>query len=52
MPYLKQLTADFPPLWPGFDARPDYVGFMVDMLALGQVFSEYGKSRVLRGVTF
>jgi hypothetical protein len=27
--------------WPGFDLRSDHVGFVVDKVALGHVFSEY-----------
>jgi hypothetical protein len=34
-PYLKRLVAVFPP------RRFDQVGFLVDKVALGQVFSEY-----------
>jgi hypothetical protein len=35
------LVAGFPPRRPGFDPRSDHVGFVVDKVALGQVFSEY-----------
>jgi hypothetical protein len=31
----------FPPRRPGFDPRSGHVGFVVDKVALGQVFSEY-----------
>jgi hypothetical protein len=30
-----------PPRRPGFDTRSDHVGFVVDKVALGQLFSEY-----------
>jgi hypothetical protein len=33
--------AGFPPRRPGFEPRSDRVGFAVDKVALGQVFSEY-----------
>jgi hypothetical protein len=33
--------AGFPPRQPGFDPRTGYVGFVVDKVALGQVFIEY-----------
>jgi hypothetical protein len=36
-----RLVAGFPPRRPGFDPRSGYVGFVVDKVALGQVFSEY-----------
>jgi hypothetical protein len=38
---LVRLVADFPPRRPGFDPRSDHVRFVVDEVALGQVFSEY-----------
>jgi hypothetical protein len=38
--YLEWL-ADFPPRRPGFDPSFGNVGFVVDEVALGQVFSEY-----------
>jgi hypothetical protein len=41
MPQLRRSIADFPPRQPGFDPRSGYEGFMVDKVALGQVFSEY-----------
>jgi hypothetical protein len=41
VPQLKRLVAGFPPRRPGFDPRSGYVGFVVDKVALGQVFSEY-----------
>jgi hypothetical protein len=40
-PQLKRLVAGFPPLRPGFDPGSGQVGFVVDKMALGQVFSEY-----------
>jgi hypothetical protein len=41
MPWLKRLVAGFPPRKPGFDPRSGHVGFVVDKVALGQIFSEY-----------
>jgi hypothetical protein len=41
VPYLKRLVAGFSPRWPGFDPRSGYVGFVVDKVAFGQVFSKY-----------
>jgi hypothetical protein len=41
VPYLRPLVAGFPPLPPGFEPRLDNVGFVVDKVALGQVFSEH-----------
>jgi hypothetical protein len=41
VPWLKRLVAGFPPRRPGFDPRSGHVGFVVDKVALGQVFSEY-----------
>jgi hypothetical protein len=40
-PYLKRLVAGFPPWRSGFHPGSGQVGFMVDKVALGQVFSEY-----------
>jgi hypothetical protein len=40
-PQLKRLVADFPPLRPGLKLGSSHVGFVVDKVALGQVFSEY-----------
>jgi hypothetical protein len=34
-------VAGFPPRRPGLDLRSGHVGFVVDKVALGQVFSEY-----------
>jgi hypothetical protein len=36
-----QLFSGFPPRRPGFKPRSGHVGFVVDKVALGQVFSEY-----------
>jgi hypothetical protein len=36
----QRLVAGFPPRRPGF-AYEQHVGFVVDKVALGQVFSEY-----------
>jgi hypothetical protein len=41
VPLLRQLIAGFPQQQSGFDSRSGLVGFMVDKVALGQVFSEY-----------
>jgi hypothetical protein len=38
---LRGLVACFLPLRPGFEPRSSHVGFMVDEVALGHVFSEY-----------
>jgi hypothetical protein len=40
VPQLKRLVVAFPPRRPGF-ASEQYVGFVVDKAALGQVFSTY-----------
>jgi hypothetical protein len=37
----RRLVAGFPPRRPGFEPRSGHVGFVVDKVALGQVFSEY-----------
>jgi hypothetical protein len=34
-------TARFPPHSPGFEPESDHVGFVVDIVALGQILSEY-----------
>jgi hypothetical protein len=39
--YLRRLVADFPPRRPGFEPRSSNVGFMVNKVGLGQVFSQY-----------
>jgi hypothetical protein len=36
-----RLVAGFPPRRPGFKPGSSYVGFVVDKVALDQVFSEY-----------
>jgi hypothetical protein len=41
MPQLRQLVAGFSPWRPGFKPGSGHVGFVVDKVALGQVFSEY-----------
>jgi hypothetical protein len=38
VPYLRRLAASIPLRRPGFDPRSVHVGFVVDKLALGQVF--------------
>jgi hypothetical protein len=40
-PWLKQLVAGLSPLRPGFAAGAVYVGFMVDRVALEQVFLRF-----------
>jgi hypothetical protein len=40
-PYLRRLVAGFPPRRPGFKPGYGHVVFVVDKVALGQVFSEY-----------
>jgi hypothetical protein len=40
-PQLKRLVAGFPPRRPGFKPGSSHVGFVVDKVALGQVFSEH-----------
>jgi hypothetical protein len=40
-PELKRLVAGFPPRRPGFEPGSGHLGFVVDKVALGQVFSEY-----------
>jgi hypothetical protein len=39
VPYLRRLVPGFPPRRPGFEPRLDHVGFVVDKVAVGQVFS-------------
>jgi hypothetical protein len=41
MSQLKRLVAGFPPRRPGFYPRSSHVGFVVEKVALEQVFSEY-----------
>jgi hypothetical protein len=43
MPWLRRLVAGLPPRRPGFDPGSVHVGFLVDIVPLGQVFP-----RVLR----
>jgi hypothetical protein len=38
VPWLRRLVAGFLPRRPGFAPRAAYVGFMMDKVALGQVF--------------
>jgi hypothetical protein len=38
MPWLRRLAAGLPPWRPGFDPGSVHVGFVVDKVALGQVF--------------
>jgi hypothetical protein len=40
MPQLKWLITGFTPWQPGFKPRSGHVGFVVDEMALGQIFSE------------
>jgi hypothetical protein len=37
----KRLDAGSPPRWSGFESRSGHVGFIVDKVALRQVFSKY-----------
>jgi hypothetical protein len=41
VPWLRRIVAGFPPRRPGFDSVSGHVGFVVDKVALGQVFFEY-----------
>jgi hypothetical protein len=41
VPQLRRLVAFFPPRRPGFKPGSANVRFVVDKVALGQVFSEY-----------
>jgi hypothetical protein len=41
IPYLRRLVVCFTSLRPGFEPRADRIWFVVDEVALGQVFSEY-----------
>jgi hypothetical protein len=38
---VAQAVASFPPWWPRFKHKSSHVGFVVDKVALGQVFSKY-----------
>jgi hypothetical protein len=40
VPQLRRLASGFPLRRPGFDPRSGHVGFVVDKMVLGQVFSE------------
>jgi hypothetical protein len=39
VPWLRRLVAGLSPRRPRFDPRPVHLGFVVDKVALGQVFS-------------
>jgi hypothetical protein len=41
VPLLRPLVAGFPPRRPEFEPVSGHVGFVVDKVTLGQVFSEY-----------
>jgi hypothetical protein len=41
VPQLRRLVAGFPPQRSGFETMSSHVGFMVDKVAMRQVFSEY-----------
>jgi hypothetical protein len=41
VPWLRRLVTGFPLRRPGFEPRSGHVGFVVDKVALVQVFSEY-----------
>jgi hypothetical protein len=41
VPYLRRLVTGFPPRWSGFQLGSGHVGFVVNKVALGQVFFEY-----------
>jgi hypothetical protein len=41
VPWFRRLDAGLPARRPGFDPGSVYVGFVVDKVALGQVFPEY-----------
>jgi hypothetical protein len=41
LPKLKRLVAGFPLRWSGFEPGSGHVGFVVDEVALGHVFSAY-----------
>jgi hypothetical protein len=38
---IGRLVAGLPPQWTGFDPKLGHMGFVVDRVALGQVFSDY-----------
>jgi hypothetical protein len=41
LPLFMSLVASFPLWWPQFNPRPDHVGFVVYIVAMGQIFSKY-----------
>lgn len=41
VPWFRRLVAGFPPRRLGFDPMSGHVGFVVDRVALGKVFSEH-----------
>jgi hypothetical protein len=41
VPELRRLVSGFPQRQPGLEPGSGHVGFVVDKVALGQVFSEY-----------
>jgi hypothetical protein len=41
VPELRRIVAGFPARWPWFEPRSGHVGFVVNKVTLGQVFSEY-----------
>jgi hypothetical protein len=41
VPQLKLLIASYPLQWPKLDPRAVHVGFVVDIVVLGQVCSKY-----------
>jgi hypothetical protein len=40
VPQFRRLVAGFPPRRPGFETRSGHVGFVVDKVELGHIFSE------------
>jgi hypothetical protein len=46
VPWLRWLATGLPPRRPWFDPRSVHVGFVVDKVALGQVFPEYFSFRL------
>jgi hypothetical protein len=38
---MERLLHNFPPRQPGFEPKSGHVGFVVDKVAVGQIFSEY-----------
>jgi hypothetical protein len=41
VPWLRRLVAGLPPRRPVFDPESVHVGFLVEKVAMGQVFPEY-----------